>query len=166
MVLTRRALSLVLLGALMSWLLPSTSTGAALAHCGADPTRIHAFHVETVWNKKVYERSEKAIVKVTITRPAHEDPFEMGIPIPPPISIPAEEGVVVTTALLTNTFPPPFGRGETDAEGKVTFKIPLKEVKPGPVDATTYASKWTNEGGCPDIEEWGYKPEPKAFVIT
>lgn len=166
MVVTRRALSAALLAALMSWVLPTTSSAGVRAFCGsAKPTRIHAFHVETSWNKKVYKRGETAVVEVTVTRPAHEDPFELGIPIDPPFSVPAEAGIPVTTAVITNTFPPPFGRGETDDAGKVTLKIPLKDLKAGKFDTATYASKWTNENGCPDIEEWGWKPESPAFIV-
>lgn len=159
----RRALTLAVAGLLSAWLLPSTSSAAIPAMCGK-PTYVHAFHVETEWSKKVYKRSESAKVEVTVTRPAHEDPGDNGIPIDPPVST-AEAGVTVTTAPMTNVFPPPFGRGITDADGKVYFKIPLKDLKPGRYDARTYGEKWTNEGGCPDIVEWGDKYEPKIITV-
>jgi hypothetical protein len=115
------------------------------------------------WNKKVFKPSESAKVEVTVTRPVHKDPVTGG-PFDPPTSKP-EEGVTVTTAVMTNTFPPPFGRDITDADGKVYMKIPLGSLKPGKYDARTYAEKWTNEGGCPDIVEWGERYEPKIFTV-
>lgn len=164
MSLTGRASTLVIAGLLTAWLLPSPSSAATGALCGSKPTYVEAFHVDTKWNKKVYKRSETAKVEVTVTRPPHKDPVT-GSPLEPPISTP-EAGVTVTTALLTETFPPPFDRDITDDEGKVYFEIPLKDVKdPGPQHARTYAEKWTNEGGCPDIVEWGEKFEPKAIVV-
>lgn len=151
-------------------LLGSSSSGAASStaptrHLCGKPTRIHAFHVEAEWTKKAYRSSEKAVVTVTVTRPAQEDPFELGIPIPTPVSAP-EEGVGVTTSILTNRWPPPYGTGVTDDQGQVKFKIPLNGVKPGKQAAAHYASKWTNQGGCPDIEEWGFLREVPAFVVT
>ena len=135
--------------------------------CSSKPTRIHAFHVEAVWTKKVYRRSEKAVVTVTVTRPAHTDPLGEGIPLPisPPTSVP-EEGVAVTTALMTAAWPPPYGAGTTDAAGQVTLKIPLKDVPTGPLDVSNYASKWTNQNGCPDIEEWGWLYESPALTVA
>lgn len=162
MILSWRALSIALLGAVASWLAPAASSAGVSPHCGR-PTYVHAFHVETEWSKRVYRRSEKAKVVVTVTRPPHTDPVT-GNPYEPPTSVPQED-VTVTTALLTDTFPPPFDRGITDADGKVFFEIPLKEVKRGPQSARTYAEKWTNEGGCPDIVEWGEKTEPEAFKV-
>ncbi len=151
--------------------LAGPARGATLAgsglRCSSKPTRVHSFHVETVWTRKVYRQSEKAVVKVTVTRPAHTDPLGEGIPlpIPPPASVP-EAGVTVTTALMTAAWPPPYGYGATDAAGEVTLKIPLKDVPPGAVDASTYASKWTNQGGCPDIEEWGWFYESPGLTVT
>lgn len=159
----RRALTLVLAGLLSAWLLPSPTSAATLAWCASKPTYIEAFHVETKWNKKVYKRSETARVEVTVTRPPHKDPAT-GSPFQPPISTP-EADVTVTTALLTNTFPPPFDRDITDEDGKVYFKLSLKDVKPGKYDARSNAEKWTNEGGCPDIVEWGEKYEPKVITV-
>jgi hypothetical protein len=131
----------------------------------AKPTYIHAFHVETEWTKKAYRRSEKAVVKITITRPAHEDPLGLGLPpLTPPTSLP-EEGVTAWTTISTNQWPPPYGYGATDALGQVTFKIPLKSLKPGRYDAATYGEKWTNQGGCPDIVEWGSKADLPAFTV-
>lgn len=159
----RRALTVALACLLSAWLLPSYSSAAAVGRCAGKPTYIEAFHVETEWNKKVYKRSETAKVEVTVTRPPHKDPVTGG-PLDPPASTP-EEGVTVTSAIMTDTFPPPFDRDITDGDGKVYFTIPLKNVKPGKYHARHFAEKWTNEGGCPDIVEWGEKLEPNAITV-
>jgi hypothetical protein len=163
-----RALRITLVIAALVAFLPSEG-GAAPARAGAGagcgrPTRVHSFHVDAQWTKKVYRTSEKAVVNLTVTRPAHEDPFELGIPLVPPVSVP-QEGVTVTTAILTDAWPPPFGYGTTDDNGQLTLRIPLTEVEPGFQVATHYAEMWTNEGGCPDIQEWGFTRQDPAFKV-
>ena len=165
-----RSLRIGLVIAALLALLPAEG-GAAPARRGTragcgKPTRVHAFHVEAVWTKEVYRTSEKAVVTVTVTRPAHEDPVELGIPLPvePPVTVPVQDAYV-TTAIITKAWPPPFGIGYTDANGQLTLKIPLKAVEPGPQVATNYATKWTNQGGCPDIEEWGFIRQDPAFKV-
>lgn len=133
--------------------------------CRAKATYVHAFHVEAEWVKLVYRRSEKADVTVTVTRPAHEDPAGLGVPTVPPISVP-EAGVTVWTTISTGSYPFPYGYGQTDAQGQVHFKIPLKLLKPGAWDVAHSAEKWTNQGGCPDIVEWGYLYESPGITVT
>ena len=143
--------------------------GAARARpglrCGSAATSVHAFYVEVEWTKKTYRTSEKAAVTVTVTRPADQDPLGFGVPIPRDVISTPQEGVTVTTAILTDAWPPPFGQGLTNADGQVTFKIPLKDVEPGPQPVSHYAEKWTNQSGCPDIQEWGYLRQEPAFTV-
>lgn len=144
-----------------------TAQGVRPSQACAKPTRVHSFHVEVKWGKRAYTRGDKAVVDILVTRPAHEDPFENGITFTPPVSFP-EQDVLVSTTLLPKKylFPPVYGQGQTDENGKVRFVIPLKRVPAGRVDATTYAEKWTNQNGCPDIEEWGHKYDSPAFMVT
>lgn len=143
----------------------ATDPRASARSC-AKPTRLYAFTVETEWASKSYAGSEKAVVEVTVTRPAPEDPGENGIPMPGQVAVP-QEGATVSTTLFPKkrVFPPVFGRGLTDEDGRVRLPIPLKEISPGRVDASTYAELWTNEGGCPDIEEWGQRYDARAFTV-
>lgn len=162
--------TVVIMSVLLVALVPSLGEAAQVRTartglaCKAKPTYVHAFHVETEWTKEVYRKSEKAEVTVTVTRPAHEDPADLGVPIDPPASVPAE-GVTVWSTVLTDTWPPPFGYGLTDAIGQVTFKISVKKLKPGKYDVSNYAEYWTNQGGCPDIAEWGRKLDSPAFTV-
>ncbi len=165
-----RAISLAIslaLGALWGGAAQGATDSRASARSCATPTRLYAFTVETKWARKSYKRSENAVVDVTVTRPAPEDPGENGIPVPAPVGIP-QEGATVSTTLFPKkrVFPPVFDRGITDQGGRVRLAIPLKEISPGRVEASTYAELWTNEGGCPDIEEWGYHYDSPAFTHT
>jgi hypothetical protein len=161
----------VILSVLVTALVPSIVRAAPVrgerprVACNAKPTQVHAFHVEAEWTKEVYRKSEKAEVTVTVTRPAHEDPADLGLPIDPPASAPVE-GATVWTSVITGEYPYPYGYGVTDAMGQVHFKIPLKKLEPGKWDVSHYADKWTNQGGCPDVEEWGYLYESPGFTLT
>ncbi len=137
------------------------------AACAAMGTRVHAYHVETQWPKKVYRQSEKAVVKVTVTRPAHEDPAGLGVEFEPPTSVP-EAGVNVATSLQTGIYPYPYAHAVTDANGQATLKLPLTDVpKKGTFDAQTLVWKIQNQGGaaCSEIEEYGYKYDPRAVTV-
>lgn len=132
---------------------------------GAAATQVHAFSITVEWNKRVFTNQEKALVTVTVTRPPPEDPLGLGIPLASPMTIPVE-GANVWTSVLTGRYPFPYGFGQTDAEGKVSFKISLKLLKKaGSYDVSHYANVYTNQGGCPDIEEWGYLFEPRGITI-
>jgi hypothetical protein len=132
---------------------------------GAAATQVHAFTVQAEWTKQVLKNTEKAIVKVTVTRPPPYDPFGLGIPLPPVYAIPVE-GANVWTSVITGRWPFPYGYGQTDANGQVTFKIDLRLLKKaGPYDVSHYAAVWTNQGGCPDIEEWGYLRQSPGLTI-
>ncbi len=166
----RRLRALLMLASVLVVIAPVDASAASLptrsraAHCGA-ATRIHAFTVAAEWTRRTYRRSQSAQLTVTVTRPAPEDPAELGIPIAGlPVSVPAE-GVTVWSTVLNQSFPPVFGAGVTDAQGKVTYKIALKNVKPGTYDVAHYASLYTNEGGCPDIEEWGFLYEAPGVTV-
>lgn len=160
------SLSLVAAGAGVARAAEGPAQAAPVRSC-AKPTRIHAFHVETKWSRKSYSHSEKAVVVVTVTRPAREDPADQGIVIPALVSIP-QEGVTVSTTIQPKKFlfPPLYGYGLTDEKGQVRFAIPLKRLRPETVDASTMATLTTNEGGCPDIEEWGWRYDRPAFRVT
>lgn len=161
----------VILSVLLTALVPSLGGAAPMqwerpgVACNARPTQVHAFHVEAEWTKEVYKRSEKAEVTVTVTRPAHEDPAGGGIPIDPPASIPVE-GATVWTSVITGKYPYPYGYGYSDAQGQVHFKISMKKLEPGSWDVSHYADRWTNQGGCPDIQEWGYLYESPGFTLV
>ena len=160
----------VVLSVVLSALAPSLGEAApalgpdGTLACSSKPTYVHAFHVEVEWTKKTYRRSEKAEVTVTVTRPAHEDPADLGVPVEPPTSIPVE-GATVYSVVDTGSYPYPYGYGFTDAQGEVHFKISIKKLEPGRWNVSHTAEKWTNQGGCPDILEWGHLYEEPGFTV-
>jgi hypothetical protein len=177
----KRLSAVLVLSALLTALLPSVGHAAPYAvrrlqaagvgdvkvplRCKGAATQIHAFTIKAEWNKRVFTNTEKALVTITVTRPAPYDPLGLGIPIPELAPVPAE-GVTVWTSVLTGRYPFPYGYGVTDADGQVNYAIPLKLLsKPGPYDVSHYASKWTNQNACPDIEEWGYLKESPGLTI-
>ena len=126
--------------------------------CKGAATRVRAFTVTAEWERpsKVFTRTETAKLVVTVTRPAPEDPLDLGIPLPQAVTIPVE-GANVWTSVITGRWPFPYDFDQTDAEGKVYFEVPLTLLrKPGQYPVSHYANMLTNQGGCPDIEEWGY----------
>ena len=178
----KRLRLVIVLALLLTALMPSAGQAAApgpvrrLQAAGIGPdvplrckggaaTQVHSFTVQAEWNKRVFTNAEKAKVTVTVTRPAPEDPLGLGLPLVTPVTVPVE-GVNVWTSVLTGRYPFPYGFGQTDANGQVHFKISLKLLKKaGPYDVSHYASAYTNQGGCPDIEEWGYLFEARGLTI-
>jgi hypothetical protein len=150
----------------MGLLLAPAWAQAEVSRLCAKPTSVHAFHVAAEWDRSpaVYRRSEAAKIVVTVTRPAHEDPAGGGVPIDPPQSLP-EAGVSVWSSVVTTRWPWPYGAGVTDANGQVRLRMPMKDGKPGTYDVSHYVEKWTNQGGCPDIQEWGQLYESPGVVI-
>jgi hypothetical protein len=136
----------------------------ASSSCGSSrPTEVHAFTVEATWRKRVFTSDETAVITLTVTRPAPEDP--LGNSTDPPVSIPVE-GATAWTTVLTERYPYPYGYGETNADGKAKIKVPLELLtEPGPYDVTHNAEIWTNENGCPDIREWGFLEESPGLTI-
>ena len=164
----RRLAGAITASLLVVTLLPTLGEAAQRTSkaCRGRPTSIHAFTVKAEWNKKVYSTSEKARVTVTVTRPAPEDPLGLGQPIDPPLSVPVE-GAEVWSTVDTGVYPYPADYGETDANGEVDLKIPLHLIdEPGPYDVGHLAEVWTNEGGCPDIQEYGYLKEEPGFTVA
>lgn len=133
--------------------------------CRRQATSIHAFTVEAKWRKRVFTNKETAAITLTVTRPAPEDPLQLGIPTDSPVSIPVE-GATAWTTVLTERYPYPYGYGRTDADGKAKIKLALELLeKPGAYDVTHNAEVWTNQGGCPDIHEWGFLMESPGLTI-
>ncbi|MGI8775591.1 MAG: hypothetical protein ACR2KQ_11415 [Actinomycetota bacterium] len=151
------ALSVVPVGA------PVSAGGAA---CFA-PQKLHSLTVQTRWSKKVYKAGGKAQVTVTITRPGETDPMGYGIPMPSEIPPePVEDALV--TSFIENMFPPVGGYEYTDANGEavVRFKIP-KKLK-GYYGVATRGSFYHRSGipnDCTDVEEEGFRYEPRAFKV-
>lgn len=151
-------------------LLPTVTTGAEAAPCGGRSsrgmvTRLITFHVEAKPLKPSYKLGTKAMIEVTVTRPAHEDPLNNGIEFEPPVSLPAE-GVDVSVGLYRGNFYM-YGVSVTDENGKATIPVKLNpDAPPGNVIGEAGARAYYNRGGCPDIEEEGFAYYPRFFKAT
>lgn len=134
--------------------------------CGNFETiSLRTYHVVIKSDKEVYAVGETAKIHVKVTRPAHEDPLNLGIPIDPPVSEPAE-GVNVGLGLrVGDVFLPGFGI--TDAKGEVDIGIKLPPYTPtGSATADGYAWQEQVKTTCLTIQENGYRQEPRLFKVV
>lgn len=130
-----------------------------------ETVRLRTFHVVAEPTAETFPIGSKARIDITVTRPAHEDPADLGIEIDPPASMPAE-GVTVGIGIhVGDVFVPGFG--VTDADGKVSIRVKLaRYMKPGTASATVYAWNVLHESPCLRVEEDGFATYPEAFEVT
>lgn len=147
-------------------LAPGPVAAAPLPHCGGvEVVQLRTFHVVVDTPKEKYAVGQTAIVKVTVTRPAHEDPAGLGVPIDPPVSEPAEDVNVGVGLTIGRVFLPGFAR--TNADGEATIKIKIEPyVRPGWASADAYAWERQLETPCFTVEENGYRHVEKIFKIV
>ncbi|HEX2057669.1 MAG TPA: hypothetical protein VHI71_04795 [Actinomycetota bacterium] len=157
----RRALAAALVVTAWSALL---AVPAAARACAGGPS-VETFEVLTEWSRDVYPPGATVEVDVTVLRPGPRDPFGLGVPWDPPHQEPVEGAKVVTS--FSVGFPPVWGGGHTDADGKLHLAIKLRPDIRGPVYAMTRAWIIYNEQGpdCTQVEEWGRKVDDPAFVV-
>ncbi len=131
---------------------------------GLEVVTLRTYHLEVKANKPAYKVGELAKVKVTVTRPAHEDPAGAGIEQEPPESFPAE-GVNVGIGLrVGEVFL--FGHSMTNEEGVAMVKIRLKAYTPaGKASADAYAWKTAVDTPCARVEENGYAQKSSLFNV-
>lgn len=130
---------------------------------------VRSFHVVAEWNKKSYRIGQTAVLDITVTRPAHQDPATdegTDLPVPPPTSTPADQVTVGIGVYIGQVFL--SGGGITDAEGHLTAKVKIqKYAKPGPAASTLYAYKrYLTDTRCVYLQEFAYLRMPEAFKVT
>jgi len=125
---------------------------------------LRTFHLEVKPDKKVYRVGDTAKINVTVTRPAHEDPAGLGIPIDPPMSFPAEDVNVGIGLRVGDVYL--FGYSRTNADGLAVVKVPIKSYTPaGKAMADAYAWKTVVDTTCAKVEENGYRQLPNLFTV-
>lgn len=158
-------LSLTLAGALAAPVLPATE--AALDACGRR-NRFETFHIEMQIPKKSYRVGETVRLPITITRPAHRDPFqgEPDVEFDPPHSEPAE-GVEVRVNLWSKNQLPNGATGPlTDADGTTIVEIVLdKRNRKGVYAANVDAAITYPEAACVDPEEYGWRQYENPLLV-
>ena len=132
---------------------------------GAAVLTVHSFHVEAEPSKKVVRRGQVFTVKITVTRPAHEDPADLGIQYDPPMSTP-EKDVRLGISLWTGERTYFYALGISDANGEDVLKIKVPaSAEPGKAYASVSAQKWLKQD-CPDILEYGFAEYPDFVVVA
>ena len=171
----RRRTALTLAIALLAGLLalgPATSAQACssrgvrtMLRSGAlEVVSLRTYHLVVEADKPSYKVGDTAVINVTVTRPAHEDPLGQGIPVDPPESFPAEEVNVGIGLRVGDVFL--FGHALTNADGLAKVKIQIKDYTPaGKASADAYAWKTVQETPCAKVEENGYTNAPNLFTV-
>ncbi len=170
----KRTALLAVTGILAALLVVAPVSGAAacsgpnvrsLMRSGAiEVVALRTYHLEVKPGKKVYKVGDTAKIKVLVTRPAHEDPAGLGIPIDPPASFPAEDVNVGIGLRVGDVFL--FGHSVTNADGLAVVKIKIKPYTPaGKATADAYAWKTAADTPCLRIEETGYRQMPNLFTV-
>ncbi len=140
------------------------NVGAQMRNGSLEVVGLRTFHLEVKPLKKRYKVGETAKIEVTVTRPAHEDPAGLGVPIDPPQSFPAEDVNVGMGLRIGDVFL--FGHAVTDADGKAVIKIKIKSYTPaGKATADAYAWKTAADTTCAKVEENGYRQMPNLFTV-
>ena len=161
-----RPASLVATVALIgAFLMPSTTASAASDACSSSVIVLRDLHIEAAPERKKVAPGDKFDVKVTVTRPAHEDPLGQGIEFEPPASFPAED-VTVGLSIYVGERTYFWQVGITDANGEETMRLKVPHFsEEGWALAVASARHWI-KSDCPDILEEGYSYYPRFVKVS
>ena len=159
----RRPFSLLLALLLLAGASVALTPSAAFACGGVETLSLKTFHLEVQANKKVYKIGETANIKVTVTRPAEEDPLGNGIPMERPYVEPAPDVNIGVGLAIGRVFLP--GAGITDENGVAIVRIKIERYAPRNqwADASAYAWKVLHEMPCATVQEDGFRMTPQMF---
>ena len=127
---------------------------------------VRTLNLDVEQPKAMYRIGETAKIKVTVTRPAKEDPLGEGTPMERPYVEPAP-GVMVGVGLyIGNVFLP--GAAVTDDQGVALVRIKIEDWAPANkwADASAYAWKVVQDSPCATIQEDGYLQLPRLFKVA
>ncbi|HWC12991.1 MAG TPA: hypothetical protein VG929_00165 [Actinomycetota bacterium] len=136
----------------------SSTRGGAMETIG-----LRTLHLEYKADKKIYEIGDIAQIKVTVTRPADEDPLGQGIPMDRPFVEPAADVNVGVGLSIGRVFLP--GAGLTNEKGVAIVKIKIENYAPAGkwADASAYAWRVVQSTPCATVQEDGYRIQPRMF---
>ncbi len=140
-----------------------TAGTAAAAPC-TEQINVLSFHIKATPERPVYLVGETAVIDVTVTRPAHEDPATGGIELDPPASEPAADIYVGAGVQVGDSFL--LGFGVTNDKGKAEIEIDLDEVEAGDADVGIYAWKDVVRTPCLTVREYGFRYYEDMFRIV
>ena len=121
------------------------------------------FKLDVEKMKREYKIGEIVDVKVTVTRPAEEDPLGNGIPMDRPYVEPVVGAIVGVGFHVGRVFLP--GAAITDDQGVAVIRIKIENYAPAgqSVDVSVYAWKVIQQTTCATVQEYGYKSMPRQF---
>jgi hypothetical protein len=126
--------------------------------------RVRTFHIDAKTQAESYKIGTSAKIDVTVTRPAHEDPLDLGVELEPPTSVPAENVIVGLGVHVGDVFIPGFSRTNADGKATVSLKLP-GYATPGQASMTVYAWNVVHESPCLRVEEDGFATYPESFEV-
>ena len=125
---------------------------------------MHTFHVEMKAKTPVVKRKGVALINLTVTRPAKQDPLGAEQEIDSPHTEPAAGVNVGIGAFAGDVYL--YGTSITNDKGKATIKIQVPSYTPkGKVAARALAQKEIVNTPCLVINEFGYTETPKLFTV-
>lgn len=125
---------------------------------------VRTFYIDVERSRRVYEAGDVAVVRFTVSRPAHEDPAGQGIPADPPTSEPAEGVSVMAVATIGDSIL--FHGSETDEGGTAVARLRIKPSTPrGGADLEIKATKIVVETACATVVEVGYFKSEDFFRV-
>jgi hypothetical protein len=161
----RRRISLSLLACLVGGfgaVQAATSPAGAIA-C-ADVIVARTMTVKFKPEAKSYAIGQSAKVDVIVTRPAPEDPLQLGVPIPTAVAVPAPDATVGVGLHIGPVFAP--GYAKTNGAGKATISIKIPSyAKPGKVGIDAYAYRIIAQSPCYTFQEDGFAHKPGVFSV-
>ena len=139
----------------------------AQPHAPGAPRDVIVLRTMTVRIGKVpdYKVGSVAKVPVTVTRPSSQDPFQLGVPIPPVASVPASGATVGVGLYIGSVFAPGFAKSGSTGKAVVPIKIP-RTAPATKVNVDAYAYNILVQAPCYTIQEDGYQRKNKVFKTT
>lgn len=120
-----------------------------------ETVRLRTFHIEAQ-QAESFKIGTAAKIDITVTRPAHQDPLDLGVEFEPPASTPADNVLVGVGIHVGDVFVPGFARTDADGKAIISMKLP-KYMTPGLASMSVYAWNVVHESPCLRVEEDGYK---------
>ena len=141
------------------------ATSPAASACNMEYIQATTFTVDVGSFEKSYRRGDVVKVKVTVSRPAEEDPVGLGIGFERPTTQPAAEVNVGVGISVGRVFLP--GYGFTNAQGRVVVPIRIERYAPlKTAYVRAYAYRTALETTCLTVEEQGFRTVPEAFKVS
>lgn len=127
--------------------------------------RFRTFNIQVEPQQESYAIGERAKIDLTVTRPAREDPLDLGVPLDSPSSVPAENVNLGIGIRVGDVFVAGFSTSDADGKATVVVKLP-SYMRPGTASVAAYGWNVVHETPCLRVEEDGYTMVPEAFEVT